>query len=672
MSDYVDIRLGSRNIRHYKELGYEGEFGDVIHVKVDDIKPTSHIKIEVQCPMCKTNRNIEYRDYYKQQHTLCNSCASTYFNTKNNVCVYCGKKATRLFDGEYYCDKHFGHMKKHGKCIEVTSCDLNEIHYEEDYAVLHVRNAEQIDIALVKIDIVAVDLVKDIHWLYSRTDGFIVSKGNVKLHRYLYQNLIGEIECNHILFRNNDMYDMRSVNLIQTNEKSIRIFSDENNDIEGIFVKDNLRVGIIDDTHYKLLNVRELKDIDNHKKPIIVEVSENGCWSCISHCQHPDGYVYVYSDGNKIKLHKRVLEIKIGRKLKVERDELTRHTCDNPQCCNPDHLIIGTHQENYDDMVTRGRGYWQNHTGYFKWYEREGKGNKHPKPLLSEDTIINIYKDALENCIPYRQLDRKYGVGRGVSSKIANQETYKYITENIQVVDNRYKIDVAKKEDYIIVKNLKDGNLYTNREIATLLDTNRETVRNIVNDTWTFSSKDIENYDNKFVGDGSGVIYYMDIKYDTIVDGVNFRNTVYCAKCDMYCQGCHNPQSWNIKNGKPISINNLAKLLLENGNDITFSGGECSLQAKAFTKLAQILKAQGRNIWLYSGHTYEELIGNTTTKKLLDYVDILVDGKFISSLRDTNLLFRGSSNQRLIDVQQSLKNDEVALYTTQGVNQCLI
>lgn len=662
LSDYVDIRLGSKNMKHYKNLGYEGKFGDVIHVKVDDINPTSHIKIETKCPMCKIIHDVEYREYCKQQHTLCNSCASTYFNTKDNKCIYCNAKARRTFNGEYYCDKHYAQMKSYGKCFLFSSRDLNEIHYEDDYAVLHIRGEEQIDVALVKIDLEAVDYVKDIHWSYSKNDGFVVSKDNVKLHRYLYQNLIGKIECNHILFRNNDMYDMRSSNLVQTNEKSIKIFSDDNSDIEGIFIKDNLKVGIIDDTHYKLLNVRELKDIDNHKKPIIVEVNENDCWNCISHSQHPDGYVYVYSNGGKIKLHKRVLEIKIGRKLKVNYDELTRHTCDNPQCCNPDHLVIGTHQENYEDMVARGRGYWQTHTGYFKWYEREGRRKKQPKPLLPEETIISIYKDALENCIPYKQLDKKYGVGRGVSSNIANQKTYKYITENIQVIDNRYKIDVAKKEDYIMVKNLKDGKLYTNREIATLLDTNRETVRNIVNDTWTYSSDDIEDYNTKFVGDGSGVIYYMDIKYDTIVDGVNFRNTVYCAKCDRYCEGCHNPQSWNIKNGKPISINNLATLLLENGNDITFSGGECSLQAKAFIKLAQILKEKGRNIWLYSGYTYEELINNSVTKKLLNLVDVLVDGRFISSQKDTNLLFRGSSNQRIIDLNETRKVGDIVLW----------
>ncbi|KAI4445205.1 hypothetical protein C823_007712 [Eubacterium plexicaudatum ASF492] len=213
-----------------------------------------------------------------------------------------------------------------------------------------------------------------------------------------------------------------------------------------------------------------------------------------------------------------------------------------------------------------------------------------------------------------------------------------------------------------MVKNLKDGNLYTNREITDLTGINRETVRNIVNDTWTYSYKDIKNYNDKFIGDGSGVIYYMDIEYDTIVDGVGFRNTVYCAKCNLHCNGCHNPQSHNIKNGKPSSVNNLAKLLLENGNDITFSGGECSLQAKAFIKLAQMLKNENRNIWLYSGHTYEELIGDSVTSKLLNLVDVLVDGRFENDLRNTDLLFKGSSNQRIIDLNETRKAGEVVLW----------
>ena len=125
-----------------------------------------------------------------------------------------------------------------------------------------------------------------------------------------------------------------------------------------------------------------------------------------------------------------------------------------------------------------------------------------------------------------------------------------------------------------IIKNLSDGNIYSTKDISFLVDKDVEYVERVLNDPSII----------KTCGDGSGVIYYMDIKYDTIVDGTGFRNTVYCAKCNMCCKGCHNPQSWDIRNGKPISVNELAELLLENGNDITFSGGECSLQANAFIK----------------------------------------------------------------------------------------
>lgn len=208
-----------------------------------------------------------------------------------------------------------------------------------------------------------------------------------------------------------------------------------------------------------------------------------------------------------------------------------------------------------------------------------------------------------------------------------------------------------------VIKNLSDGNIYALDDIAMLTNTTKKYVEGVLLDSSTY----------KTCGDGSGVIYYMDIKYDTIVDGVNFRNTVYCAKCNIHCDECQNPQSWDIRNGKPISINNLAQLLLENGNDITFSGGECSLQAKGFTKLAKILKKHGKNIWLYSGKKYEDLIKEHSSKELLDNVDILVDGKFIKSLKNLDLLFRGSSNQRIIDLNKTRKNECIIEWTRGGI-----
>ena len=203
-----------------------------------------------------------------------------------------------------------------------------------------------------------------------------------------------------------------------------------------------------------------------------------------------------------------------------------------------------------------------------------------------------------------------------------------------------------------IIKNLSDGNIYSLDEIAVLTNTSTGYVESVLNNPSIIQT----------CGDGSGVIYYMNIKYDTIVDGTGFRNTVYCAKCDIRCKECHNPQSWNIENGKPITVKQLSKLLLENGNDITFSGGECSLQAKTFVELAKILKNNKKNIWLYSGRTIDDLINNPETRKLLNLVDVLVDGKFINTKKNLNLPFRGSLNQRVIDVQKSLQEGRIILY----------
>ena len=97
--------------------------------------------------------------------------------------------------------------------------------------------------------------------------------------------------------------------------------------------------------------------------------------------------------------------------------------------------------------------------------------------------------------------------------------------------------------------------------------------------------------------------------------------------------------------------------------DVTFSGGECMLQAKAFTELAKLIKQNtDKTIWIYSGFTYEEIIKDPTKKELLSYCSVLVDGKYIEELRDISLAFRGSSNQKCIDVQQSLQKGEVVLY----------
>lgn len=107
----------------------------------------------------------------------------------------------------------------------------------------------------------------------------------------------------------------------------------------------------------------------------------------------------------------------------------------------------------------------------------------------------------------------------------------------------------------------------------------------------------------------------------------------------------------------------LAKVLADNFADVTFSGGDPMYQPEGFTELACAIKEKSsKNIWCYTGYTFETLLRNPLQTKLLQYIDVLVDGKFKQELRDESLCFRGSKNQRLIDVQASLQAEEVVTY----------
>ena len=158
-------------------------------------------------------------------------------------------------------------------------------------------------------------------------------------------------------------------------------------------------------------------------------------------------------------------------------------------------------------------------------------------------------------------------------------------------------------------------------------------------------------------------ISILEIVEDTMVDGPGFRTTVYCAGCPNRCPGCHNPQSWNIANGHEVDIEEILKVILADPfADVTFSGGDPMFQPAGFTALAKAVKERsGKNIWCYTGYLFEDLLKNIQQKKMLEYIDVLVDGRFVEALKDESLHFRGSSNQRLINVPESLKSGKVVL-----------
>lgn len=156
----------------------------------------------------------------------------------------------------------------------------------------------------------------------------------------------------------------------------------------------------------------------------------------------------------------------------------------------------------------------------------------------------------------------------------------------------------------------------------------------------------------------------LNVIEDTTVDGPGFRTAIYAAGCSQRCPGCHNPESWDISRGTQVPIDVLLeKVLADDFANVTFSGGDPLFQPEGFTELAKGIKKQSRkNIWCYTGFTFETILKNKKQAALLPFIDVLVDGRFEESLRNESLLFRGSRNQRLIDVQSSLRENETITY----------
>ena len=156
----------------------------------------------------------------------------------------------------------------------------------------------------------------------------------------------------------------------------------------------------------------------------------------------------------------------------------------------------------------------------------------------------------------------------------------------------------------------------------------------------------------------------LNVLEDTTVDGPGFRTAIYAAGCNNRCPGCHNPDSWDIEKGEFVSTDYLLeKVLADDFANVTFSGGDPLFQPEGFTQLARDIKKKSKKtIWCYTGLRFEMILKNERQSALLPYIDVLVDGRYEQSQRQESLLFRGSKNQRLIDVQASLRENKAVLY----------
>ena len=160
---------------------------------------------------------------------------------------------------------------------------------------------------------------------------------------------------------------------------------------------------------------------------------------------------------------------------------------------------------------------------------------------------------------------------------------------------------------------------------------------------------------------------YHDITKCDMLNGDGLRVVLWLSGCSHHCKGCQNPQTWDRFSGIPFDENAKQELFEALKPDyitgITFSGGDplYLYNRKEVLELMKEIKTnfQDKTIWLYTGFTWEEIQNFPNGQDILSYVDVLVDGEFVLEDRDTNLKWVGSPNQRVIDVQSSLKKDKI-------------
>ena len=163
---------------------------------------------------------------------------------------------------------------------------------------------------------------------------------------------------------------------------------------------------------------------------------------------------------------------------------------------------------------------------------------------------------------------------------------------------------------------------------------------------------------------------YEKVDKCSVSNGAGVRTVLWVSGCDVHCHNCHNPQTWDFNSGIPFTEETMQELLYDLSKPYikgcTLSGGH-PLDPHNAPKVLEIVKRvkmvfPNKDIWIYSGYEWENIIKDETLREILKYTDVLVDGAYVDELRDISLPFRGSSNQRIIDIPKSLEQNKVILW----------
>ena len=163
---------------------------------------------------------------------------------------------------------------------------------------------------------------------------------------------------------------------------------------------------------------------------------------------------------------------------------------------------------------------------------------------------------------------------------------------------------------------------------------------------------------------------YIKITKNDIANGIGIGCVLWVSGCDIHCKNCHNQSTWDFNAGQPFTEDTMQEILLTLTKSyisrFTLSGGHPldPLNAPEVLEIVKRVKVNqpNKDIWIYTGYTWEYVMKNETLKEIMQYTDVLVDGEYVDELRDISLAFRGSGNQRIINVQKSLAANKVILW----------
>ena len=164
-------------------------------------------------------------------------------------------------------------------------------------------------------------------------------------------------------------------------------------------------------------------------------------------------------------------------------------------------------------------------------------------------------------------------------------------------------------------------------------------------------------------------MYYSKIKFNDVANGPGLRLSLFTSGCTHHCKGCFQPETWNFKNGEPFTLETQKYIIEKRKNKyiagLSLLGGDPLDNVDGILPLLQEYRktfAATKSIWLWTGYLFEEILKDDLKSEVLPFIDVIIDGKFEENLKDITLKYKGSTNQRVIDVKKSVETHAVVLY----------